>query len=418
MTTSTLLSGPAGPYIALFFFLLAAGQLYNTAMARTLGVPAWQQALGGALLAAELLLCAVVILVLLPEGTNVSVLLGRLPAAALPAAALALAPLGVWTALHLRTWRLRHVTPLAVKESMDRLPVAICFCDAAGVPVMTNLAMDRLCAALIGETPVSVTELWTALTAHSVQDADYGAPILRTADGRVLRVRRRTLPSAYTEIAAADITELYEAMRRLHEENARLEAMKRRFVRYGEEAAEVTRQQEILAAKIAVHDDVGHVLLATKHCLDEPGSSDPAQIAELWRKTLGLFRSGAVPDREPDAAATLIRAARDVGVEAVVDGTLPSERVARNIVLDALHETITNTLRHAHGTALRLTVRETGGGWRVTLVNNGDTPTGPIEETGGLKLLRQMTEAGGGTMEIALRPAFTLCLTLPKGDEP
>lgn len=418
MTLHELCQHPVGMYAALFYTLIFIGQLYNTAMAFTLGVPPRRSILYAILLAAELAFAVILFDAAYHGNSAFLAITAATPATALAAVEATLTPVTVCAALHLRTWRARHITPLAIKESMDLLPEGFCFGDAAGVPVMVNLAMDIISDELLGGPLTNMEQFWQLLTERRDADAGDGdAPILRMQDGRMLRFRRRGLPPAYTEITAVDITEQYEAMTRLRTESMRLEAMKRRLIRYGEDVAATTRQQEILAAKIAVHDDMGHVLLATKHYLDEPADSDLTEIGNLWRKTIDMFRSGSAPEREPDAAATLIRAAHAVGVEAVVDGDMPAERTARNIVINALHETITNTLRHAHGDGLRLVIRETADFYSVTVTNNGVPPTAPIRETGGLRLLRQMTETAGGTMDISLSPAFSLTLTIPKGAE-
>ena len=52
----------------------------------------------------------------------------------------------------------------------------------------------------------------------------------------------------------------------------------------------------------------------------------------------------------------------------------------------------------------------------VTLTNDGKPPAGPVQETGGLRNLRAMTQAQGGTMEIESTPAFRLILRFPRGE--
>ena len=51
---------------------------------------------------------------------------------------------------------------------------------------------------------------------------------------------------------------------------------------------------------------------------------------------------------------------------------------------------------------------------RAELQNNGRAPEKPLTEHGGLKSLRQMTEAFGGSMKIAYTPAFRVILELPE----
>ena len=46
--------------------------------------------------------------------------------------------------------------------------------------------------------------------------------------------------------------------------------------------------------------------------------------------------------------------------------------------------------------------------------NNGDLPTGEIQEKGGLKLLRALTERAGGQMTVSAEPDLSITIELPK----
>ena len=66
-------------------------------------------------------------------------------------------------------------------------------------------------------------------------------------------------------------------------------------------------------------------------------------------------------------------------------------------------------------TELRAEIRKREGtpGMTVTLETNGNPPTAPIRESGGLRSLRALAEQHGGSMQIVSSPAFRLILTLP-----
>ena len=46
--------------------------------------------------------------------------------------------------------------------------------------------------------------------------------------------------------------------------------------------------------------------------------------------------------------------------------------------------------------------------------NNGMAPEGPVNETGGLAVLRKAVEAAGGSMTVQSEPNFLLTITIPK----
>ena len=70
--------------------------------------------------------------------------------------------------------------------------------------------------------------------------------------------------------------------------------------------------------------------------------------------------------------------------------------------------------RHAHGDLLRIELRETRDRLTIVFSGNGEPPKGPVRETGGLRILRTITEQAGGIMRVSTEPCFTVTLNLNK----
>lgn len=83
---------------------------------------------------------------------------------------------------------------------------------------------------------------------------------------------------------------------------------------YGETVAEVTREKELLAAKICVHDRLGQCLLAAKRCILTPVTEEEAAVLELWRQNVALIQTPPEQSEEPDDLADLLAATKAVGV--------------------------------------------------------------------------------------------------------
>ena len=63
---------------------------------------------------------------------------------------------------------------------------------------------------------------------------------------------------------------------------------------------------------------------------------------------------------------------------------------------------------------LTVKTRQLGGYLNLTLTNNGEQPTAPIEEKGGLRTLREFAEKHGGIMELDYAPRFALRIKIRK----
>ncbi|WP_232547272.1 sensor histidine kinase [Propioniciclava soli] len=184
-----------------------------------------------------------------------------------------------------------------------------------------------------------------------------------------------------------------------------------------------------------IHDIVGHSLsmislqsAVALRVLD----TDPAQarlsleairgssrdaLAEL-RAALDVFRTAdavLTPAPTLDTIASLVADVRAGGVRVELDPvpdasglTAAVQTVAHRVV----QESLTNAIRHAPGSAVRVTLTRGAGALRVTVAN--DRAAGAITEGGGLSGMRSRVEAVGGRLAVTPGPdRFCLTATLP-----
>lgn len=90
--------------------------------------------------------------------------------------------------------------------------------------------------------------------------------------------------------------------------------------------------------------------------------------------------------------------------------------VSEKILIAAMHECLTNTVSHANGKTMTVTVSEKNGKYTIEITNDGEKPKGEIIEGGGLSGLRLLVERENGTMIIHSTPQFELIIELPQGE--
>ena len=132
------------------------------------------------------------------------------------------------------------------------------------------------------------------------------------------------------------------------------------------------------------------------------------------RTALSFQLAEAEQEKTEHAVNEAIRFARRIGVNVEIAETLPEQPRFRDLVAQAIEQCAANTVRHAGGDCLRVTLRETDTHCTAQFRNNGDPPVQPVTETGGLLYLRQAAEAIGGTMTVRSEPAFLLTVSVPK----
>ena len=308
-------------------------------------------------------------------------------------------------------YRNHHPTAKSVKETMDLLPAGIAFARPDGTVVFSNLAVSRLSRALTGKAFTDLEAFRTGTAAES------GAQITLPDASAVWQLARETLDvdgEAYVQLTATDITEQAAFTRQLEEKNAKLRDIHMRLNLYNRQADRIIIAQELLTARMAVHNEVGNVLLESRHYLTDPAAFDEEKLLQALKNTnTYLLREVEEDDTARDALAEALETAEAIGVDVAISGMIPAKDPFRGILAAAVSECASNAVKHANGDALSVTIQSTDTEISCVLRSNGGAPELPIRKTGGLKSLRTLVEKEKGTMETAVSPAVTVTIRLP-----
>ena len=181
---------------------------------------------------------------------------------------------------------------------------------------------------------------------------------------------------------------------------------------------EIIREEETLAMKLRVHDDIGHSILAARRVLlQHTDLKELRANAALWEQSISvLYRSSQISVQSELLEAAKKRA-EELGVRVLLTGDEPQKQWMRALSALAICECAANCVRHADGTELYVCFWQKPDCMEVSLTNNGAVPKEKITEGGGLSMLRQRIEEAGGKMEVWSSPRFQLMLSLPEQEE-
>lgn len=329
------------------------------------------------------------------------------------------------------------ITTRSIKESIDLLPDGVCFSTDRGMPILMNSRMRQLCTEFTGEGLMDTEKFWRDLRNGNVRKGirplkQREAAFIDT-NGQVWDFRRSRLSyggEKVTEISAVNITTQYHLHKELVARYERLNDVNSRLHHFSEEVEKVTREKEILAAKIKLHDEIGRSLLILRSYLTEtpeksiqtetPEKSaqtekrDRSRLLPLWQYIVTSMQEGTILKEREDSLLLLKKEAADFNVDIFLEGLLPVNPSVRNVIFAAVRECAGNTAKHARGDRLFITIHDTEENTEVFITNNGNAPGGNIHETGGLKNLRKMVEERGGSMQIKSSPVFVLHLCFPE----
>jgi len=326
-------------------------------------------------------------------------------------------PLGVMTLAgallyrNVRRWRRDHITAASIKESIDNLPAGVCYYLDEGRCMLVNHRMNEIALQMTGR------QLQNGAALRELAEKE---PVHLLPDDTAVTFRHRLLEldgAPLHELIADDITELHRRAEQLRRDNERARRLSESVRAYGETIADTVRRNEILQAKISIHDEMNHLILATRRAVDGP--ADPVERAEtlrLWQRQALLLCREADEREHSNVVSDLDVLAKAIGVRLNWQGSPETDdRAALTLFLLSAREAMANAARHAGAQQVTIAVTETVETLTAVFTNDGAAPSRPVSETGGLRNLRSRLESAGGDMTVCSAPRFSLTVSIPKG---
>ena len=303
----------------------------------------------------------------------------------------------------------------AIKESFDQLPTAVCFFDNLGGIVLCNRQMYRLSQYLfqsdmqyLGEVKIALASPPDGVVRLSDMEDTYRFPDKTVWQFEWTKVTDR-YGEVYTQLTAADITELHRALVQLADDNRKLDEDAKKLRELSENVEAVAKEKELLAAKSAMHDSLAASITVTKQYLaGDLGEVDAGMVLQEWEKSIA-FREAALLS----AKEKLFHDGKSSGVMVQMKGEEP-EGSAADLMYVAMQVCLNNAIQYAQATELEINIWNNADNYTVMIGNNGKQPEQTIMEGGGLTNLRHRIEAAGGTMNVQSLPKFSLIIDIPK----
>ena len=309
----------------------------------------------------------------------------------------------------------------SIKQALDMLPSGICYFAPSGRVKLCNRQMNSLFHTISQGDLQTLAELQDALS-----DCDACSGVIRLSwerqtylfpDGKAWRYRQSEVKASdgatYTEAVFSDITELYNKNLELKAQIKQLNAISRELKWLSDNALILTREKEVLSAKTKLHDDMGAGLIAIRHILHHNRTEEEANAMDLFRQAVSAIKYDNAYPRGRSELDRFLHDAKAIGIKVNLSGDLPEQEELRHVMILAMRECLTNSVRHAGATTIHITAEKKGDSVSVKITNDGRSPETEVVPKGGLHNLYRHIIDLGGTMEIQSKPSFALTVVLP-----
>ena len=313
------------------------------------------------------------------------------------------------------------LSPWSVYEAVNNVPCGVCFSDALGRIILSNVKMQELCRILTGNYLQNFEIFRNAINSEPVQKnivkLNSDSNVFYLPDGSVWMFQEYQLKEpdlkGYVQTVAINVSELYYNNEKIKSNNEKLEQLNRKLEEMYEKIGDEIREQETLAMKMKVHDNFGRSLLSIRRILEKKEEPDNMRVQLETLKQQVYILTSSIADNKEDQYEDTEKHARELGISIQIQGNYPDDLIYGWLTDRALRECVTNCARHAHGTAVYVEIKRNMDGYQIQITNDGEPPLKNAKEGGGLSALRKAVEAEHGTMKTFFEPAFYLFLNFP-----
>ncbi len=305
-----------------------------------------------------------------------------------------------------------------IKESFDNLPTGIIYAKSNGVIMLANTLMYDLYYQLSNSTLQSAHAFWHSLTvAHPhirLIEADE-TPTLQFANDKVFRFSKRTIKISgkhVIQIEAVDISELHHLKQTQLSKREKLIALRQKMFETSSNLEKVTRQEEMLDAKLKIHNSMGMGLASVRRYL-ETGKGDLDRALIIWRRSIELLVNSDSYENT-DLYESFQQAAQSIGVTLNIVGKWPKNNPrAEKTIIAVGRECLINAYLHGAAKQMYIEIAKTKSDYKIAFSNDGKAPSEPIQRGGGFMSIEKTLDEVSGSFEVIEAPQFTVTTTFP-----
>ncbi len=301
-----------------------------------------------------------------------------------------------------------YVTPGTIKIYLDKMPCGVCCWRANGQVLFSNICMNELCLALTGGPLLSGNHFYDAVADGilTIKDKKWRFSCREiTIGGERLR-----------EMIASDITAEYTKTQTLEADKAELSRLNLELKEYTLGIDETVRRQEILQAKVNIHDEMNRLMLSTMIAESED-SATLDHIFSLWEQNALLLCMEA--ENSEETIARIDRLAQSLKIR-LIRPELPEfmTEEQRSLFFSAAQEALANAAKHARATTMEISFEEKEDTLCCHFSNDGSMPEREVNFCGGLSNLRRMAEEQNAALSVAIKETFILTIVFPGKNKP
>ena len=301
----------------------------------------------------------------------------------------------------------RHITPNSIIEAFNTSKDGFLYFESDGACILINETMVNIVSIINKEYILNGYDFLNKVKGQTIT-LENG--LTYKFIDKEIRISGRNESRPVTELIALDVSELVNKNRELEQDNNKLKALNTELIEYNKNMLEAIHHEEILKAKINIHNEMNELILESSYLLTNDDKEKKEKILNKWENNALLLFKEAEHHNDDDFIHDLGVLADAIGVKMKCDNYSVISKNANLVGLftHACKEALTNVAKHTNNKEMTIELKKENDVIVMSFINKNNKNTKTIKKGGGLANLEKHIEQLQGKMVIINKEQFIL----------
>ncbi len=283
-----------------------------------------------------------------------------------------------------------NITANSIKLYLDKVDCGVCCYKDNGRLLFSNICINQLSTKITGSPLLNGNQFKESLSENLV-----------TVEDEKWRFSSRDIilnNEVIHEITATNVTNEYNKTKDLEKDKLELSRIKKDLEDYNLSINEVVKRQEILQAKINIHDEMNRLMLSTVMNED---AKELDKIFSLWEQNTLLLSKEVEDIQVEESIKRLTELAKSLKMTLVWDENALSilNNEQKGVFFITAQEAMANASKHASATNIYISIEELNECIKCKFINKINTPIENVKFAGGLSNLEKLLKKYGASIK-------------------
>lgn len=304
-----------------------------------------------------------------------------------------------------------NITLGSIKLYLDKIPCGVCCFKNNGQVIFSNVCMNTLCYKLTNSQLLNGNAFYNLLSKNILD-----------IEGEMWKFSHKDIViggEKLHELIASNITTEYAKTKALEKDKTELDRVNKELREYTQSMDDIVKKQEILKAKINIHDEMNRLMLTTMaaNCDDEKLNN----IFSMWEQNTLLLCMQAESLVEKKEISKIEELASALKLKLIWQGEIPNTLTEdqEDLLYLAIKEAITNAKKHAKASKITISINEEKNKVICKFINDyKQSNNSEIKFTGGLLNLENIAKQCDAKLFASIEDKFVLSLIFYESNKP